>query len=62
MNNTYQGKKDLPSDTEMCNDSSTENMPTMTEFVQLTLDLSISSIFYFLQTQKVDFCLYVEFL
>lgn len=34
----------------------------MTEFVQLTLDLNISSIFYFLQTQKIDFCLHVEFL
>lgn len=59
---TYQVKKNLPSDTEMCNDSNPENMPMMTEFVQLTLDLNISSIFYFLQTQKIDFCLHVEFL
>lgn len=37
-------------------------MPPETEFVQLTLDLNTSSIFYFLQTQKIDFTLDVEFL
>lgn len=36
-------------------------MPRVAEFVQLTLDLNVSSIFYFPTTQETDFTLYVKF-
>lgn len=42
--------------------NSPEDMPPVTEFIQLTLALNTSSIFYFLQTQKTDYTPHVEFL